>query len=375
MYQFLRGSIAYWGFALLLPAMLSVAGCGLIADQSRIVVAKLDGKNITRGMLDDLIYDMDDTERPNIRTRQDYLRVLNQYIDQEIKIPLGHELAAKGEIKIDREAAREQFFKSSGEEEEQNRLMWNMPIPEAGQEDELMKVYNLTADDIRAMKNIIEQETDLIVEKLQADQAVALLARRAFEAKELVLDEEALRMEYELSKDNFKTLESLTILGLQFPMAEPNAAAEASKVRERLNNGENFDDILNEYLQKDMRYGIESSIENNPALERFRGFWQEASGAAVGDVLGPTYMPDYARVRTDATGRQVQETVPECWIVFKVLEAKPAEIVPFEQAKNAVAGPVAFAAMMEKLREEHGVEIYEDKLRDPAGGDVDFFND
>jgi hypothetical protein len=225
------------------------------------------------------------------------------------------------------------------------------------------------------MKNIIEQETDLIVEKLQGDQAVALLARRAFEAKELVLDEEALRMEYELSKDNFKTFESLTILGLQFPMAAPNAAGEASKVRERLNNGEKFDDILNEFLQKDMRYGIESSIENNPALERFRGFWQEASGAAVGDVLGPTYMPDYARVRTDATGRQVQETVPECWIVFKVIEAKPAETLPFEQAKSAVAGPVAFAAMMEKLREEHGVEIYENKLRDPAGGDVDFFNE
>src|SRR5690349_19638712 len=97
-----RGTTTILGFALLLPILLGAAGCGLIADQSLIVVAKLDGKNITRGMLDDLIYDMDDKERPNIRTRQDYLRVLNQYIDQEIKIPLGQEMAAKGEIKIDR---------------------------------------------------------------------------------------------------------------------------------------------------------------------------------------------------------------------------------------------------------------------------------
>jgi hypothetical protein len=375
MYQVRRGALVLQGIALLLPVMLWAAGCGLIADERRIVVAKLDGKNITRGMLDELIWDMPDKSRPKIRTRQDYLRVLNQYIDEQIKIPLGQEMAAKGEINVDRDAAREQFFKSSGDEEDQNRLMWNMPIPEPGQEDELMKVYGLRADDIRAMKNIIEQETDLIVEKLQGDQAVTLLSKRAFEAKELVLDEEALRMEYELSKENFKTFESLTILGLQFPTADPNSSAEASKVRERLNNGESFDDILNEYLRKDMRYGIESFIENNPSLERFRGFWQEASGAAVGDVLGPTFMPDYGRVRTNANGQQVQETVPESWIVFKVIEAKPEEIVPYEKAKNMVAGPVAFVAMLEKLREQHGVEIYEDKLRDPGGSDVDYFND
>lgn len=370
-----RGTTAILGFALFLPILLGAAGCGLIADTSRIVVAKLDGKDITRGMLDELIYDMDDKERPNIRTRQDYLRVLNQYIDKEIKIPLGQEMAAKGEIKIDRDAAREQFLKSSGDDEEQNRLMWNMPIPKPGEEDELMKVYNLTADDIKAFKNIIEQETDVIVEKLQGDQAVAVLAAKAFQSKELVLDEEALKMEYELTKDSFKSYESMTLLGLQFPTADPNSSLEASKVRERLNNGEKFDDILNEYLQKDMRYGIESSIENNPSLERFQGFWQQASGAVAGDIVGPTFMPDYGRVRTDATGRQVQETVPECWIVFKVLEAKPAEILPYEKVKHLVAAPVAFAAMMEKLREEHGVEIYEDKLRDPAGGDVDFFNE
>lgn len=370
-----RGTTAILGFALLLPILLGAAGCGLIADQSRVVVAKLDGKDITRGMLDELIYDMDDKERPNIRTRQDYLRVLNQYIDKEIKIPLGQEMAAKGEIKIDRDVAREQFLKSSGDDEEQNRLMWNMPIPKPGEEDELMKVYNLTAIDIQRFKDIIEQETDLIVDKLQGDQAVALLAAKAFQSKELVLDEEALKMEYELTKDSFKSYESMTLLGLQFPTADPNASLEASKVRERLNNGEKFDDILNEYLQKDMRYGIESSIENNPSLERFQGFWQQASGAVAGDIVGPTFMPDYGRVRTDATGRQVQETVPECWIVFKVLEAKPAEILPYEQVKHLVAAPVAFAAMMDKLWEEHGAQTFEEKLRDPDGGNVDYFNE
>lgn len=151
------------------------------------------------------------------------------------------------------------------------------------------------------------------------------------------------------------------------------SSAEASKVRERLNAGETFENILNEYLAKDIRYGIESVIENNPSLERFKGFWQEASGAAMGDVLGPTYMPDYGRVGKDANGQAVQETVPECWIVFKVLEAKPAEVLPFEQARPYVSGPVAFTAMMDKLWEEKGAEIFEDKIPEPRGGDKDIF--
>lgn len=368
-----RGAPALRGITLFVATVIGASGCGLIADQGRIVVATLDGKNITRDTLDNLIYDMPDDERPHIRSRQDYLRVLNQYIDKQIKIPLGQELADKGEIKIDREAAREQFFKSSGDKEEQYRHMWAIPVPKEGEEEALMKEYNITARDIQAIKDIIEQGTDQIVEKLQGEEAVNYLAAKDFKDKKLILDEEQLKTEYELTKENFKTLETLTILGIQFPTAMPGASEEASKVRQRLNNGENFDTILNEYLQKDIRFGIESVIENNPSLERFKGFWLQASGAAVGDVLGPTYMPDYSRMKKDASGQAIQETVPECWIVFKVLEAKPAEIMPFEQAKPYVAGPVAYAQEMEKLREEHGVKIFEDKLRDPSTGARDIF--
>ncbi len=372
--QYLRSSVfSLRGLALLAIVVAGSSGCGWIADTDRIVVAKIGDKNITRGTLQNYIFDMPDDKRPIIRTRQDYVRVLKQYIDKEIKIPLGIELAAKGEIKIDRDAVREEYFKSAGDKEETYRHMWAIPVPKPGEESQLMQIYNLTAQEIQQVKDMIEQETDVMLEKLQGDEAVSYLAQKAFLAKELVLDEADLKMEYEVNKENFKSFESLTILGIQFPTAQPGSSAEASKVRERLNAGEAFDDILNEYLARDIRFGIESVIENNPSLERFKGFWQEASGAAVGDVLGPTYMPDYGRVGKDANGQAVQETVPECWIVFKVLEAKPAEILPFEQARPYVSGPVAFVAMMDKLWEEKGAEIFEDKIPEPRGGDKDIF--
>src|SRR5690606_3468525 len=161
-------------------------------------------------------------------------------------------------------------FASSGDEEAQNRLMWSTPVPKAGEETELMQTYNLRAIDIQAFKNIIEQETDQIVEKIQGDRAVTYLAQKAFEAGELTLDPEAMRMEYELSQDSLKTLEGITFLGLQFPANDPQSSAEAAEVRRRVDSGEDFDTILAEFLRRDMRYGIESDIENNPSLERFR---------------------------------------------------------------------------------------------------------
>ncbi len=372
--QYLRSGVFSLRFLAFLAVVLAGgSGCGWIADTDRIVVAKIGDKNITRGTMQRYIYDMPDDKRPIIRTRQDYVRVLKQYIDKEIKIPLGIELAAKGEIKIDRDAVREEFFKTAGDKEETYRHMWSIPVPKPGEESQLMQIYNLTAQEIQSVKDMIEQETDVMMEKLQGDQAVSYLAQKAFLAKELVLDEADLKAEYEVNKESFKSFESLTILGIQFPTAQPGSSAEASKVRERLNAGESFDDILNEYLLKDIRYGIESQIENNPSLERFKGFWQEASGAAVGDVLGPTYMPDYGRVGKDANGQPVQETVPECWIVFKVLEAKPATILTFEEARGFVSAPVAFAEMLNKLWEEKGAEIFEDKIPEPSGGDKDIF--
>lgn len=348
-------------------------GCGLIADTDRIVVAKLDGKNITRRDLLDLIYDMPDNKRPIVRSANDYLRVLNQHIDQEIKTPLGQSMAAEGTIVIDREVAREQFFQSSGDEEEQYRHMWAVPVPKPGEESELMQVYNLKAADIQAFKNIIEQETDRIMDKLQGEEAVRYLAMKAYQAGELPLDPEALKLEYELNQSNLQTYEAITFLGLQFPASAPESNSEAANVRTRINNGEDFDAILSEYLQKDMRYGVESDIENNPSLERFRLFWEQASGSQVGDIVGPVYMPEYARGRQDQSGQVVQEIVPASFLVFKVLEHRPARALSFEEATPYLSGPIAYAEMMERLREEHGVEIYKDKLPETDGGNQDIF--
>lgn len=354
-------------------AVLGGAGCGIIADEDRIAVAKMDGKEITRGDLLTLIYDMPDDKRPIIRSKRDYLRVLNLYIDRQITIPLGQQMANEGRIEVNREAAREQFFESQGDDEEQYRLMWSVPVPEPGEETELMQTYNLGAAEIQAFKNIIEQETDRIVDVMQGRQAVHQLAVEALQAGELHLDEEAMKMEYEMNKEQLQSLESITFLGLQFPASDPESSEEASAVRERLDEGEDFDAVLSEYLARSMDYGIESEIENNPEIARFRTFWDQVSGTAEGEILGPIYIPEYTRIGQGENGRRVQETVPASYLVFKVTEYRPARTLTMEEATPYIARPIAYAAMMEQLREEHGVEVYEDQLPEVRGGAEDIF--
>jgi hypothetical protein len=369
MYQFSLPRCASPRRLLTLAVVATLSGCGWIADTDRYVIAELDGEPITRAMLFKHIRDLPDPERPRIQSRQDYLQVLNDYINDEIKIPLGQELADEGKISVSRDEAREAYFQSIKDETERDmqRRLWELEIPKPGEETELMRVYGLDAASLQFQKNVIDIGTDKQEEIMLADQAVAYLAIEAFQNKELQLDEEVLRLEYEMTKSEFQTFENIVIRGLQFPTSLPGAAAEAAKVRRRVDAGENFDRIIDEYMRRNPQLAIESVLENNPDVDRFRGFWQEASGASVGDIRGPVYMPSYARLR-EVNGQVEQAVVPECYLVFQVIEHTPEESKTFEEAVPLIAPKVAQIVMMEKLRDQHGVVIYRDKLPSPSGG-------
>jgi hypothetical protein len=380
-----NGQRGGWAAALGCLALVMIGlGCGRIGDPDRIRIAKIDGEYITRSDLLKLLRDMGDKERPQINNKGDYLRVLNQYIDARIKLPLGKQLAEEGKIKIPREAAREQFFKQSGDDEEQLRNMWAMEVPASGEITPLMKVYDLTPESISGMKVFIEQETDSMLERLQADEAVAYLAVEDFKKGGLKIDPAELEREYRLRKDSFKKLEWMKFVALRFPAALPDAASQAAHISDRLNAGETFDDIVRGVLaQREMSVlrpeaqavtVMESEIENNPELVRFKGFWSAASGAQPGEIIGPVYLPDYQQIAQDAQGRSTTIAMPSAYIIFKVLEQRPESTLTLEEATPMLAPPILVARKMAQLREEHGVEIYEDKLPDPMQFRDEFSN-
>jgi hypothetical protein len=349
---------------LLVSLVLSGLGCGVIIDKDNIKIAKIDDKYITRGDLGRLIYNMPDDKRPRIRTRNDLLRILEQYIDEQVKIPLGKQLHSEGLINIPRELGRELYFKSAGDNEQVERGMWNMEVPPAGQETELMRVYGLTADSLRIRREIIEIETDRIIEQMQGDAAVEYLAARDYRAGELQPDPDLLQREYDFRKEEFVKLETMAFRGLSLPVAMPNSFELIEGVRAQTENGEDFDEILDEYFKRDPNSVGESFIENNPENEKFRGFWLEASGREVGEIVGPVFMPPNQRQRPGG-GTPIE--VPETWLLFKVIEHTPETIQTLEEATAQLVRPLIVAAKMRQLREEHGVAIFKDKLADPKG--------
>lgn len=351
-------------------AILLAAGCGMIADKDRIVVARLGGENITRGDLYHIIREMDDKDRPNIRNKGDLLRVLNAHIDERIKLPLGRELdASLPEAERERYVAlaREQVFRDN--EEMNYRAVYAMQPPADGQPTPAMQAYNISVQGLRNMKDLIDDQVDALYEKLLAELALMRLAEQALEAGELELNREDLAIEYELRREEFRQFEWIKFDAIRFPNTRDGAVA-AAQLREQAAAGAVFDAVL-ERVARDApdRMMLSQEIEHNTGDSKFADFWRDVAGARPGSVLGPVFLPEHQGIAVH--GEQMVATeVPAAFLALKVLDHRPAENLTLDQvlarpdALRKLAMPVAQAVMMEKLREEQGVEIYEDRLPD-----------
>jgi hypothetical protein len=367
----MRNRVIFLWWIAIAAGILFCAGCGQIIDKDRIRVAKMDEEYITRGDLYELIRNMSDDERPAIRSRGDYLRVLNQYIDRKIKRPLGKKLHEEEKIDVPRAVAREAFFAKKGEEGEYLRSVYAMEIPEGGQQTPLMKTYNLTAAGMRAMKEAIEDETDRMLRDMLGDEAVSWLALQDFKEGKITIEPERIEREYRLRSDQFRRYESIRFIAFRYPADMQASLTMAARLREEIDEGRGFDELVNEALNRNANLVIESEIENNPARDRFRGFWTAASGAAEGAIIGPVYLPEYRQVTQDAQGRTKEVTMPDAWLVLKVLERKPESTLSMEEAKPLILPGLIISEKIQQLRAGHGVEIYEEKLPNPIQYDED----
>lgn len=358
------------GIAMLTLWALVMVGCGQLTDTDRIRVARIGDRYITRGDLFKLIRDMPDQERPMIRNRSDLRRILNQHIDSRIKLPLGRQLANEGKIEISRDEAREEFFRRSGDEADMLRQSWYMEVPPPGVVTPLMEVYGLTPELLQLNKDVVDEGTDRVKAELLGEKAVEFRAMQALQEGRISLDAEEIEREYQFMKDQLVAYEEISFIGIRFPTHLDNAAARASQVREQVDGGESFADIVAHYREKDAEeqvgYVIQSDIVNDPASERLRGFWSAASGAQSGDVVGPVYLPAYQQVVEDREGRTRIMQMPDAYLIFEVLEHNPERTLTLDEARPLVAAPLLKAKMMHILREEHDVEVFEEDLPEPS---------
>jgi len=329
-------------------------GCGYIADKDRIEIAVMEGESITRGDLNKLIREMPDEERPIIQTRGDLVRALNRHINDRIKAELAKELAAQEKIDVPREVARESYF----EKHPEYRAAFAIQDPTQ---------LDMTEGDIRAMRAEVEFGIDEEVERLLREQALLYKMREAMQTRSVRVTADELEREYQMRKDRLVRHESVEFIALQLPASMPNAIERAAEARRRIEAGESLDAILEEYMNQNPNFGTRSVLQNDPENTRFRPAWQSLHGVAKGDIVGPLLLPERHEIEVDEQGRTSRRTVPPSVLVLEVLEHQPARTKTIEEAQAELIEAIVRRKVLEQLRAARGVEVYPEKLPDPAG--------
>ncbi|MCC6695466.1 MAG: peptidyl-prolyl cis-trans isomerase [Candidatus Hydrogenedentes bacterium] len=335
---------------LLVAVVLGGAGCGYIADKSRIKIATINGKSITRGDLEKVIREMSPDERPNIRTKGDVLKALQNYLDATLKNDLADKLREQGKLHVDRQIA-EQVYRSKHPEE-----FLKMDNPQD---------YELTPQDLEYMKQEREYGIDEEVKRLEAEQAVYIAIGEAVQSGAMQVSDEEYQEEYELRKDELKHLEKAAFAGIVVPGSEQSSVDAAMSARARLAQGESLDAIA-AALTEQGAVRVESGLENNPAEMKYAGFWQQASGAEPGTILGPIFIQGWVRVRQNAQGQEVAEPIPSGLLVCTLTDRVEPVQKSLEEAKQDLVGLILYSKMMDKLRKDANVQVFEDKLPDQS---------
>jgi hypothetical protein len=332
-----------------LGAVLACAGCGLIADKDQIVVARMDGETYTRGDLRAALRAMKDEERPIITTRGDLERFLRDHLDLKIRESLAMELRAEGKIDVPREQAAARYFAENPDQAAIPRLT----DPGA---------LGITAEQLRALKADVEYEIDVMRDKLLREVALQYVAAQAYHEGLITISEHDYERAYAVHRDNLRSLEYIDFVGLRFPAAIPNAVILASDIRRRIDAGDAFDDIVEEFAARNPAFVLASRFENNPSSGTFRTFWLTAAGVEEGDIVGPVFIPAYSLI--DGEGQRVD--MPEAYLVLRVEEHEPPTELSLEEAKPLLSQLILLRKATEWLRDEHNVEFYDNKLWDPG---------
>ena len=351
--------------ASLFLASALLAGCGMIADKNNIRVAMMDGEAITRGDVYDYLRAFPENERPQVNNQGDLLMVLNRMLDERLKVALVEEKGDAYPSTINRDAMREQFFRSLGDEADQYRAVWSMEVPADGKATPLMEVYGLTAEGMSEMKRYIEERTEAMFQRARGDEVLAMVIREAFQKGELPLDEKSLALEYKFREADLKRPESVTFTAIRFP-ASPEGAKAAADVRTALGEGKSFSELAQANQAKDASSVFEGTLSHDPNNSRMESFWTQATGAEINSIIGPLFMPETQQVAIDANGQERPVVQPESYLIALIQNRTEERTLTIEESKPLLAPPLLISAMMQKLRQQHGVEIFEDNLADPS---------
>jgi PPIC-type PPIASE domain len=342
-------TITVLSVAVLLGSAAVLAGCSKLADPNQIIIAKYQGENIRRADIKRVLREMTDEERPLIQSRDDLLKALNDYLDTRIKADVASKLKSAGAIEVPRDLAKQVYYSKHPEFINLDKV----DDPSA---------MNVTEVGLAALQAEVEFGIDDELAKLYEEAAIQYKVSEYIQNRRGIISESELRNEYEVRKDALVQFELIEFDAMRFP-----AAAQAAAVRRRIDAGEDFTTLLEAMYAADPNSVQRSAFENNPANPKFRQFWYTVTGCKKGDIFGPLPLPEHDAMQPGPDGKPVRKRMPPAYVVLQIQNEVPARPKTFEEAQQELVIPIVYRRVMDALRKEYGIEIYEDKLYRPEG--------
>ena len=338
---------------ILMFAAASLSGCYMIADPDRKIVATYQGEEIQRGDLRDIIREMPDEERPLIQSRDDLLDTLNHHLNSLILAAEARELRIDEKITVDRAQARAIYLTKHPE----YATIEHATDPTG---------IGISKAELIALQAEMGFGIDDIEAELYQVAALDYLTQEYVRTEKPKISDADFEKAYEENRDALMTLEVVEFYGVRFPIA-PGAQEEAIRARKSIDDGVPFDSVLERYLNINQQLGISAALENNPTNPKFVRFWHTVTGAKPGDIFGPVYLESYDQLVQGPDGQPVAQPQPQAWVVIKIDKVHPARQKTLEEAKAELAMPILRDKVMDKLRQQYGVEVFPEELWRPEG--------
>lgn len=334
-----------------LAAVLLVSSCGYIADKDRIKIAMFDGKPVTRGDFDKVLREMSAKERPLIRTKGDMLKAVQDYLDQRVREKNAEELVAANKLHVQRELAE---------------AVLRINEPEVFFKIENPEDYKMNEADVMYLEKERDYRIDEMVKKLEAEQGVYYRIEEAVAGDTIAISDEEYADEYEIRKPQLMHPERVAFTGVLIPGDSSEIRSKSTEIAKKLREGSAPRDFVGGASAIPGAVLIEAELENDPANLKFAPFWQQAAGAQVNAVIGPIFVRGWTEATEDAQGNVTQRPYPNGMLVCVVTDRTDQTQKTLEESKPELQRNVLYAKVMQQLRQENGVEIFEDKLADPG---------
>ena len=354
--------------ALLAIGLLPASGCGIVADQERLVIATVGNREITRRDFRMELRNLPPQDKPIIASHADMVQAVQDYVDQEVLLLEAERLSGLGIIAVPDQAAEDRFFRQNPDIVDVREVMdpTLFMVDEAG---------------LETMKLGIQEGIESARRDLLAEQALAYLTHEAITTGSIAITEAEYNAAFQARRDELKDFERAWVRGMLFPiLPETDGLVQrvAADARRKLDQGMSVDEVMNQYMPSDnfaaspvppqerLAFPLETDVPNDPRLPQYRGFWDDIGTAEPGDIVGPVNVQPTTRFVTGPDGRPQRETVPPSIMLVELLRYEPERPFSLDEARELLAPRIIERKVKEQLRSQHNGRVIEENLPAPA---------